>query len=88
MRQLTMNHVFAPGFLAEDPERAEALMEKVIAAFPKEYLPEASLTDVADHYVSQQFPDADPERHANLIACIKEANEIRQSLYFRKRRPG
>lgn len=82
-----MNDVLAPGFLADDPERAEALMEKVIAAFPREYLPDASLADVADHFVWQHFPDADPERHAELIACIEEANEIRQSLYFGKKRP-
>lgn len=67
--------------LTDDPERAELLMELVIASFPREQLPTANLQEVAEHYVRHAFPDAGPDRRANLIASIEEANEIRQSLY-------
>jgi hypothetical protein len=56
-------------------------MENVIASFPRERLPEATLSEVADSYVRMHFPDAEPARKASLVACIEEANEVRQSLY-------
>jgi len=77
----------AADLIVEDPARAEALMEHVIATFPRGRLPEASLSEVADSYVRTHFPDAEPARKANLVACIEEANEIRQSLYSISHRP-
>lgn len=78
---MIMNSSPATDLLVDDPERAEALMEQVIASFPRDLLPKATLHEVAEHYVRHAFPDAGPDRRANLIACIEEANEIRQGLY-------
>ncbi|MCV0423974.1 MAG: hypothetical protein K5905_00740 [Roseibium sp.] len=72
---------------ADDPARAEALMEHVIATFPRERLLTATLDEVASHYVRKHFPDAEPACKANLVACIEEAIEVGQSLYSISPRP-
>ena len=82
-----MTNALIADWLPDDPASAEALMESVIASFPRERLPEASLLEVADSYVRMHFPDAEPARKANLVACIEEANEVRQSLYSISHRP-
>lgn len=56
-------------------------MEHVIATFPRDRLPAATLDEVASHYVRKHFPDAELERRVELVARIEKANVVRQSLY-------